>query len=238
MTSVEAAGASIDDAIEDALRQLGVPRSQVEIEILGHFSKGLFGLGGRKPRVRATLRPPPASPDPVAQPSEPPVRTRAAVGTVVELTSAVLRDIVRHIGVEVEVTARPVEDHIVLELSGDSSGVLIGRRGQMLDALEYIVNRIATREGDSAPRFVVDSQRYRARRREVLEDLARRMGEQAKSKGKPVALNPMSPHDRRIVHLVLQDDATLTTKSSGKGYLRRLVIIPEGAGSAARSQRQ
>jgi len=229
MTSVEAVGASIDEAIEDALRQLGVPRSQVEIEILGHFSKGLFGLSGRKARVRATLRPPPASPVPAHQPSQPPVHTRVAVGTVVEHTRVALRDIVRHIGVDAEVTVRSAEEHVVLELSGDSSGVLIGRRGQMLDALEYIVNRIAAREGDSAPRFVVDSQRYRARRREVLEDLARRMGEQAKSRGKPVALNPMSPHDRRIVHLLLRDDPELSTKSAGRGYYRRLVIAPEGA---------
>ena len=112
--------------------------------------------------------------------------------------------------------------------AGDSSGVLIGRRGQMLDALEYLLNRVAGRDEGGSARIVVDSENYRARRREALEELARRMGEQAKKKRKAVTLNPMSPRDRRIVHLILQEDSSLVTKSSGKGYFRKLIIIPAG----------
>jgi spoIIIJ-associated protein len=107
----------------------------------------------------------------------------------------------------------------------------------MLDALEYLINRIVNRDEGASARLVIDSENYRARRRTSLEEMARRMGEQAKERGKPVTLNPMSPQDRRIVHLVLQADSSLTTKSSGKGYFRRLIIIPEGAGNIARNRR-
>ena len=192
--------------------------------------------------MRATLRNPLSSEADRTQ-TEPVWRAPSAAGAVAQpLPSAVtlraeevMRDIVRHVGVTAEVTARNEEDHVLLELSGDSSGVLIGRRGQMLDALEYIINRIATRDDTRAPRIVVDSQNYRARRRTALEDLARRMAEQAKKKRAQVVLNPMSPRDRRIVHLVLQEDPLLTTRSSGKGYFRRLVIIPERSKKSARA---
>ena len=129
---------------------------------------------------------------------------------------------------------RPEGDEVVLEIGGDTSGVLIGRRGQMLDALEYVVNRIVMRDDEGATRYVVDSQGYRARRTAALEEMARRMADEARHRARPVTLNPMSPRDRRIVHLVLQDDASLTTRSVGQGYYRKLVIIPEGVRRSVR----
>ena len=138
----------------------------------------------------------------------------------------------RHMEVPAAVNVRHADGAVLFELTGDSSGVLIGRRGQMLDALEYLLNRVVGRDEGGAPRIIVDSENYRARRRESLEELARRMGEQAKKKRKPVTLNPMSPRDRRIVHLILQEDSSLVTKSSGKGYFRKLIIIPREWSSA------
>jgi spoIIIJ-associated protein len=233
MDSVEADGSSIDEAIASALKRLGATRERVEIEILSNAARGLFGIGGRKARVRATLRIPidaePAtasvdSPTPAgvttARPPEP-LDAHAA-----ERAREVLQTIVDHIGVSATVGVRGEDDHILLVLTGDATGVLIGRRGQMLDALEYVVNRIVARDDVGSARIVVDSQDYRGRRRDALEELARRMADQAKKKGKPVTLNPMSPRDRRIVHLVLQDDPSLSTKSSGKGYFRKVIIFP------------
>jgi spoIIIJ-associated protein len=127
----------------------------------------------------------------------------------------------------VEVAGGPDGDR--LTLVGDVSGMLIGRRGQTLDALEYLVNRIVAREDDHSGRLVVDSQDYRGRRRQALEDLAHRLADRARRRGKTVTLNPMSPRDRRIIHLALQDDRSLVTRSSGQGYFRKLLIIPEGA---------
>jgi spoIIIJ-associated protein len=241
MKRVETEGDSIDAAIAAALELLGVTRDQVDVEILASPSRGLFGIGSRKARVRATPRPGsqclesgtmPASPraDDSASPAE---SGRAVEPTddeaIVERARDVLQEIVHRVGVEASVTASTSDNHISLEIIGDSSGILIGRRGQMLDALEYVVTRIVSRDEGATTRISVDSANYRSRRREALESLARRMALQAKKKRKQVALNPMSPRDRRIVHLALQDDRSLTTRSSGKGYYRRLIIVPERA---------
>jgi spoIIIJ-associated protein len=248
MNSVEADGSSIDDAIESALYMLGTTRDRVEIQILSNVTRGFFGLGGRKARIRATLRrpldaeptPPPAGRLEDEITSAPPAakaRTTERVdGTVVEQARQTLQTILRHLEVDAAVIVKEDDGQTVLELTGDTSGVLIGRRGQMLDALEYILNRIVARDEGSPARLVVDSQNYRTRRREALEELARRMGEQAKRKHRAVTLNPMSPHDRRIVHMILREDPTLTTKSAGKGYFRKLIIIPEGARRPARRE--
>jgi spoIIIJ-associated protein len=240
MDSIEADGDSIDAAIQNALATLGVGRERVEIEILTAGSRGLFGIGSRQARVRATLRRPVVDteddagadvrPPAAAAPSE------AAVEDAAERAAQLLREIVQHIGVSAEVVVRRDAEGTVLELTGDTSGVLIGRRGQMLDALEYLVNRILSRDDDGTTHFVVDSQNYRLRRREALEELARRMAAQAKKKGRPVAMNPMSPRDRRIVHLALRADPTLTTRSSGTGHFRKLVIIPDATKGIARAE--
>jgi len=131
-------------------------------------------------------------------------------------------------GIEAEARARIEDESIVLDLAGDSSGVLIGRKGQMLDALEYLVSRIVSRDQASTVRVVIDCERYRERRREALEEMARRMADEAKRRNRTVKMNAMSPRDRRIVHLVLQRDAAITTRSSGKGHFRKLIIIPRG----------
>lgn len=243
MDSVEAEGSSIDEAIVGALKMLGTTRERVEIEILSNAARGLFGIGSRKARVRATLRTPiDAEPPPIAgaAPAAPPPQQETPRPPqtldrhIAERARAVLQAIVDHIGVTAQVTLREEDDHLLLDLTGDATGVLIGRRGQMLDAMEYIVNRIVSRDEGGSTRIVVDSQSYRQRRREALEELARRMGDQARKKKRAVTLNPMSPRDRRIVHLVLQADPSLSTKSSGKGYFRKIVILPAEAGERRR----
>jgi spoIIIJ-associated protein len=240
MESIEAEAESIDAAIEAALKTLGVSRDRVEIEILSNAARGLFGIGSRKARVRATLRSPVEAEfreearegSKTAGASE---RSPAAAvdGQLAERARHVLQEIITLMNLNAAVTARTQDDHILLELTGDASGVLIGRRGKMLDALEYVLNRIVARDEGDAPRVVIDSENYRARRREALENLARRMGEQAKRKKRAITLNPMNPRDRRIVHLALRGDPSLTTKSSGKGYFRKLIIIPEGVQKVA-----
>ena len=238
MDSVEANGSSIDAAIENALKLLGATRERVEIEILNNAVRGLFGIGSRKARVRATLRAPIDAEHPTLAAAAPHAAAPETPAPPRELTAddhraaqrarEVLEEILRHMEVHAAVNVRYADGAVLFELTGDSSGVLIGRRGQMLDALEYLLNRVAGRDEGGAPRIIVDSENYRARRRESLQELARRSGEQAKKKQKPVTLNPMSPRDRRIVHLVLQEDTSLVTKSSGKGYFRKLIIIPAG----------
>ncbi|MFQ5666784.1 MAG: RNA-binding cell elongation regulator Jag/EloR [Candidatus Binatia bacterium] len=226
MDSVEAAGNSIDEAIGKALELLGTTRERVDIEIMSNAVRGLCGFGGRKARVRATVRRPLSTEPATAAPA---AEALAGNRRVAERGREILETIIKHMRVDARVAVRDVAAQpCVLELAGDASGVLIGRRGQMLDALEYIVNRIIARDEGGAARVVIDSQNYRARRRETLEDLARRMAEQAKKRGKPVTLNPLSPRDRRIVHMILQQDTSLSTKSTGSGFFRKLIIVPAG----------
>ena len=247
MNYVEAEGDSIDAAIERAIEILGVARERVEIEILSNASRGLLGIGGRKAKVRATLRRAfsfAVDEAPAEQPHETPAAERApsrpeaarrhgAADEVVPLDDAalerarsILQQLVDHIGSPGRVAVVREEEETRLVIDGDESGILIGRRGQTLDALEYLVNRIVSREEDSTARLSIDSQNYRTRRRTALTDLAKRVAERARRRGRTVTLNPMSPRDRRIVHLALRDDPSLTTRSAGNGYFRKLLIIP------------
>jgi spoIIIJ-associated protein len=210
-----------------------VPRERVDVEILAHSTRGLFGLGGKRARIRATVRSAsPASGDP--SPNH--AHTPPAPDAVLERARAVLHDIIRHVGVDAQIAAVPDGSAPRLEIGGDPSGLLIGRRGQTLDALEYLVNRIALHdEAAVGMRVTVDVDGYRVRRQQALEDQARRMSERARSSGKPISLNPLGPRDRRIVHLALQNDTAVTTRSEGEGFYRRVVIAPTAP--ARRSRR-
>jgi spoIIIJ-associated protein len=254
MRSIESEGDSIDQAIESALRTLRVERDRVEIEILSDSTRGLFGFGSRKARVRATVRAPLFTPDgmdsretsprPASASSSAPVVPSAerpgdiagpgictgpvGIAGVESHSRAVLEDILRHLGVQCTVEVRPGSEDgaVTLDVRGDGGGLLIGRRGQTLDALEYLVNRIITRDEQGSARVTIDVERYRERRGEYLRTLARRLADKARQTGRGITLNPMSPRDRRIVHLTLNEDPTVSTSSHGQGYYRKVLILP------------
>jgi len=140
---------------------------------------------------------------------------------------AILKQILEQMGEptdvrQIEVDAETVE----IEIKGDGSGILIGRHGQTLDALEYIVNRILARRIKDAAPISLETESYRARRRQQLHRMALSMGEKAKREHKPVRLEPMPPRDRRVVHLALKDDPMITTRSAGDGTMRSIEIVP------------
>jgi spoIIIJ-associated protein len=264
MRSIECDGESIDEAIEKALRMLDVSREQARIEILNDATRGLFGFGGSKARVRAvvrapigtyldqdrpndsreTIEPPPADDgrvsdaEPVMVSSRTPTRPAVPPSEAFQVRCrTLLEEILSRLGASCTVVARSGSEPgtVQLDVSGDSGGLLIGRRGQTLDALEYIVNRIVGRDEDSATvRVMIDVEHYRERRREYLTSLASRLADKAKHTGRPVTLNPMSPRDRRIVHLALQGDPSVATRSDGEGHFRRLLILPAGGRRGAR----
>jgi spoIIIJ-associated protein len=216
MRSVEAEGGTIDEAIANALSMLRVAREQVEIEILANATRGVLGFGGKPARVRATVR------ESLGLPvSRGPRAMRA---------QEMLAEILRHMGADCTVERRPDPEPgiVALAVHGSDSGLVIGRHGQTLDALEYVLNRIVARGEDGAPRVVIDVERYRERRCEALEQMALRLAAKAKQTGRTVALDPLSPRDRRVVHLALQGDPAVTTRSQGDGHFRRLLIIPQG----------
>jgi spoIIIJ-associated protein len=126
----------------------------------------------------------------------------------------------------VTVTGKIEDGSINLNIEGDKSGLLIGRKGKTLDALQFIVNKIVNKSLEKRSRVIIDSENYRLRRQEFLVQMALKMGDKAKKIKRPVATNLLNPHDRRIVHLALRDDDELGTKGKGDGILKKVVIIP------------
>jgi spoIIIJ-associated protein len=238
MRSVEAEGSTIDQAIARALELLRIERDKVDIEILENAPRSMLGFGGRTARVRATVRTPlrmladEAVPEfPVSQ------ETGRDLGTATSLESSPMTaarrafdEILRHLGVEARVEAAADGDGSWrLAIAGEGAGIVIGRHGQTLDAIEYLLNRIASQGGSgSSSRIVVDVEGYRARREESLQQAARRAAEKVRDTGRPVTLSPMSPRDRRTVHLALSDMRDVSTRSEGEGAVRRVVILPTG----------
>jgi spoIIIJ-associated protein len=127
---------------------------------------------------------------------------------------------------QIVVRARHEDGTIALDIDGDKSGLLIGRKGRTLDALQFIVNKIVNKNLEKKTQVVVDSENYRQRRRDYLIQMALKMSDKAKKIKKPVVTNLLNPHDRRIVHLALKEDDALETKSRGDGVLKKVVIIP------------
>jgi spoIIIJ-associated protein len=249
MDFVETEGDTIDAAIDNALKQLGVAREQVTIDILSEGRKGILGFGAQKAKVRAALRKKAVEISqarvmeaPIARPSVAAVATVVAeierppavaidVTALTEKAKAALVEILHFMGMvaTVEQKAAANGEEIILEVKAENSGLLIGRKGQTLEALQYLVDRIAgERQGSEGPHVVIDIENYRERRRRALEDMALRLGEKAKRQRKTVTVDALSAADRRVIHAALQDDPWLTTKSLGQGSYRRLLIIPEG----------
>ena len=234
MDHVETEGDTIDKAIENALKLLGVERDRITVDILSEGKKGILGFGSQKARIRATLRK--STIDLRASEVESaPVEERPVLGAEAtamgQKAKEVLAEILRLMGIkaEVELKAGEKTDETVVEIRAENSGLLIGRKGQTLEALQYLVSRIAgERGGTEGPHIVVDIENYRQRRRRTLEDMALRLGEKAKRQRKTVSVDALSAADRRIIHAALQDDPWVTTKSLGQGSYRRLLIIPEG----------
>ena len=234
MDYVETEGDTIDKAIDNALKLLGVERDKITVDILSEGKKGILGFGSQKARIRATLRK--SAIDLRASEFQPaPVEEQrlvaAEAAAMGQKAKEVLAEILNLMGISAEIELRPGEksDETVVEIRAENSGLLIGRKGQTLEALQYLVSRIAgERGGTEAPHIVVDIENYRQRRRKSLEDMALRLGEKAKRQRKTVTVDALSAADRRIIHAALQDDPWVTTKSLGQGSYRRLLIIPEG----------
>ena len=243
MRSVETEGGSIDEAIEKALETLRVERDQVELEILENSARGLLGFGSRRARIRATVRSSLVSQlehfadeSPISEVSRETVPALGAVDGVagregaVRRARVVIEQILSHLVDSPKVldTGSSTDGGpIQLSLSGSDSGMIIGRRGQTLDALEHLVNRVVFRDDtEHGVRVSLDVEGYRQRRQESLEQLALRLAAKARATGRLVMLNPMSPRDRRIVHLTLQSDPSVSTRSEGEGHYRKLVIVP------------
>jgi spoIIIJ-associated protein len=232
MRSVETEGSTIDDAIARALELLRIERDRVDVEILENSSRGVLGFGGKPARIRATVRNPLSSHEataPVSQETAPSVEPPdpATVAAAVQSAGLALGEILARLGADPASGPVAGDDGIwQFSVPGEGAGLVIGRHGQTLDAIEYLLNRIASHASGAPIRIALDVQGYRERRQESLEQTARRAADKARKTGRPVSLNPMSPRDRRIVHLALSDERGVTSRSQGEGGFRRVVVVP------------
>jgi spoIIIJ-associated protein len=150
-----------------------------------------------------------------------------------EKARRLLEGILTRMQISSPVDVEETEEAIILNIRGDGSGLLIGKRGQNLDAIQYIVNKAVHHSANGNKMIVIDTEEYRKRREESLVALAMRLGEKAKKTKKPVTVGHMNAHDRRVIHMAMQDDETLTTKSRGEGEYRKIVILPARRGPDA-----
>lgn len=251
MRVVEKAGRTIDEAIQDALKQLGATRQDVDIEVLEEGSKGLFGLlGARRARVRVQLKPG-VEPAPVADDDElfddvseeevepnvvasevrqPSPEDAAVVEEKLATAEQFLTGVLERMGIDAALESRLDDDGIVIiNIAGDDLGLVIGRRGKTLDALQFLVNQVANKTGGVRVRIVLDAEGYRDRRAEALAALARRMANKVRRDKRRVTLEPMNALERRIVHLTLANEGGVQTYSEGEDPQRRVVIAPRDA---------
>jgi spoIIIJ-associated protein len=249
--SVEVSARSVDEAIEIALDELGLKRHQVNIEVLTAGKGGLFGLGGEQARVRVTaleegMARPMAEDEEEPLPEELMERGGADINVEikdldseeVESASEFLRELLRMMDIDADVTVREPETpadglgraSAVLDVEGEDLGLLIGRRGSTLAAVQYMVNVMVTRKTGSRVLVTVDVEHYHRRREETLQNLARRMADRVRNSRRPMTLEPMPANERRIIHLTLSEDNNVQTASVGQGEDRKVVIRPRGGG--------
>jgi spoIIIJ-associated protein len=209
MDPIEVEGKTVEEAIAKACDELQVPKEKLSIEVISNGSSGVFGLMGvKKAKILVQVIPDDGE-------------NKGAKA------KAVLENILRRIDVDAAVELKEEEERVILDIKGDGSGLLIGRRGQTLNALQYLINKIVSKDPLDKRQVIVDTESYRERREQSLIDLARRLSDKAKQKGAPVMTGPLDANDRRIVHLALKDDEGLSTKSKGEGVYRRVVITPK-----------
>lgn len=207
MKSIERSARTVEDAIAEALEELQASREDVEIEVLDEGARAFLGIiGGKQARVRVTVRD----------------RREDKAKATVEF----LKGMLERMGLVCSVDYTWEEDEILkIDIQGDELGLVIGRRGETLDALQYLVS-LAVNRNCEWTRIVLDVEGYRARREETLRNLASRLAERVKRTGRRAVLDPMNAMERRIIHLTLQEDESIHTHSEGAAPYRRVIIAP------------
>jgi spoIIIJ-associated protein len=202
MKKIVVSGKTIEDAVKAGLQQLQTREDRVKVTVLEQPSKGLFGLiGSKEAKVELEL-----IPDPL------------------EEAAVFLQNVFRAMNLDVSIEQKKEKDGMLFNLIGNELGILIGRRGQTLDSLQYLANIVANRYSDSYLRILLDAENFRDRRKKTLEQLAERLAEKVVRSKKEVILEPMSPQERKVIHAQLQDHPKIKTYSKGDEPNRRVVI--------------
>lgn len=202
MNYTEKSGKTIDEAVKLALEELKVSREKVEIEVLIEPSRGIFGLIGTKDaKVRVTV-----------------------VDRSEEMAVNFLKDVLKNMGLEAQYKTTITDETLNIEVIGKDMGVLIGRRGQTLDAFQYLVSLVVNKNRENYLRVLLDTEDYRKKREQTLVRLANKLAYKVRKTGKEIVLEPMNPYERRIIHSALQGNPGINTKSQGEEPFRRVLI--------------
>lgn len=205
MRTIETTGKTVEEALQLALERLKVSQDEVEYQVLEQPSKGFLGIFGSKPaRLQVTVKENPVS-----------------------KTTNLLRSIVLAMELPVDLQVSEEGQTIKVNMQGEDMGVLIGRRGETLDALQYLVNLAVNKGLEKRYKIILDVEGYRRRREDTLQNLALKLAEKAKKRGKSIVLEPMNAHERRIIHTTLQSRDDIYTFSEGEDPYRKIIIAPK-----------
>lgn len=247
MRSIEKFGRTVDDAITEALIELGASTDEVNIEIISKGSKGLLGFGAKEAKVRVTLKENETKeeieveeikeiiPDKVSikveeelkDSDESVVTSKEEIQNIIINAERFLDKLLKQMNIECKINSEIINDsRVSISLEGKNMGIIIGKRGETLDAIQYLVNIVANKERKEYIKIMLDTENYRARREETLRRLAFKLSKKVQKSRKPIILEPMNPYDRRIIHSALQDSKFVKTHSEGKEPFRKVVITP------------
>lgn len=204
MEFIQVSAKTVNDAITEACQKLTVTSDKLEYEVLEEGSSGFLGIGAKPAIIKARVK-----------------------SSVEDTAKDFLKEVFDAMGliVVVDVKYDEADNSMEIELSGDEMGVLIGKRGQTLDSLQYLVSLVVNKNVENYIRVKVDTENYRQRRRETLENLAKNISYKVKRTKRPVSLEPMNPYERRIIHSALQNDKYVTTHSEGDEPYRHVVVV-------------
>ena len=206
MEYIEVSAKTVSEAITEACRKLGVTSDRLEYEVIEEGSNGFLGIGSKPALIKAAEK--------IEQLS---VEDSARI-FLNNVFSAMNMTVV------VDVKYDEKEKAMDVELSGDEMGILIGKRGQTLDSLQYLVSLVVNKDSEDYIRVKVDTENYRQRRKETLENLAKNIAYKVKRTRRSVSLEPMNPYERRIIHSALQNDKYVSTHSEGEEPFRKVVV--------------
>ena len=234
-SAVEFKGKTVEKAVENACRKLDLDPEQLQFDVVSRGATGIFGIVGvKKACIKVYLQEKQIDIPKESLAATNPVREdRPENSPVLEMTDAVLAGqealerIVNSITSGSRILVEENKKRIFYNISGGNAGRLIGKRGQTLEAINYLVEKIVNRTCRERVRVDIDVSGYRDKKRQNLESLAARTAQKAKKNGKPATLGQLNAHDRRIIHLALKNDREVSTRSVGNGFLRKLIVIPK-----------
>lgn len=201
MKFVEKTGKSVEEALRLALIDLEVTREEVDFEIIEEGSKGFLGFGAKEFKIKVSKK-----------------------NTATDVARNFLENVLKEMNIHAELDIKQENETLSINMNGDDMAILIGKRGQTLDSLQYLISLVVNKGRDEYVRVVLDTENYRMKRKETLENLADKLAYKVKKTRKNVVLEPMNPYERRIIHSTLQNNPNVSTKSEGDEPYRKVVI--------------